>query len=138
MAEQNKIGRPLKFDSAEQLQKQIDDYFRSCTKEVVERDGEGNITDTYEVQTRPYTITGLALSLDTSRKVLLEYEDKDEFSNTIKRAKLRIENFAEESLFTSKQTAGVIFNMVNNYGWKNKQEHEQNVKHSFEETLDDL
>lgn len=125
MAENNKVGRPLKFESAEQLQKQIDDYFRSC------HDGDDRLI-------RPYTITGLALALDTSRQTLLNYENQDEYFDTIKKAKLKIENYAEEALFTSKQTAGVIFNMVNNYGWKNKQEHEQNVKHSFEETLDDL
>jgi hypothetical protein len=58
---------------------------------------------------------------------LLEYETKHvEYIDTIKRAKLKIENFAEESLFTSKQTAGVIFNLVNNHKWINRQEVESN------------
>ncbi|WP_318626895.1 terminase small subunit [Paenibacillus polymyxa] len=109
MAE-DKGGRPLKFESAEELQMKIEEYFESCHNEA------GDLT-------RPYTITGLALALDTSRKVLLDYEKRDdEYSYTIKKAKLKIENFAEESLFTSKQTAGVIFNLKNNYGWQDKQD----------------
>jgi len=104
------VGRPLKFKTVQELQEKIDDYFESC------KNIKGDLI-------RPYTITGLALALDTSRKVLLDYENRDdEYSYTIKKAKLRIENFAEESLFTSKQTAGVIFNLKNNYGWQDKQE----------------
>ncbi|MGG4217303.1 terminase small subunit [Paenibacillus jamilae] len=110
MAEDNTLGRPLKFQSVEELQIKIDDYFESCHNDA------GDLI-------RPYTITGLALALDTSRKVLLDYEKRDDdYSYTIKKAKLKIENFAEESLFTSKQTAGVIFNLKNNYGWVDKQE----------------
>lgn len=110
MAEDNVLGRPLKFQSVEELQMKIDDYFESCRN----KDDE---------LIRPYTITGLALALDTSRKVLLDYEKReDDYSYTIKKAKLKIENFAEESLFTSKQTAGVIFNLKNNYGWQDKQD----------------
>lgn len=111
MADVNKVGKPLKFESVEELQNMIDDYFESCLNQ-------------HRDIIRPYTISGLALALNTSRQTLINYENKDEYFDTIKRAKLRCENFAEESLFTSKQTAGVIFNMVNNYGWKNKQEQE--------------
>lgn len=111
------VGRPLKFETVEEMKEQINEYFKTC-------DEKG----------KPYTITGLALALDTSRKVLLEYEERDEYRNTIKRAKLMCENYAEEQLFISKNTAGVIFNMKNNYGWADKQEHEisgettQNIK----------
>jgi hypothetical protein len=109
MADENKGGRPLKFKSVKELQMQIDNYFESC-------DEKG----------RPYTTTGLALALDTNRHTLLDYEEKDGFSHTIKKAKLKIENYAEEALYTSKQTAGVIFNLVNNHKWINKQDITQN------------
>src|SRR5690606_4306358 len=72
---------------------------------------------------KPPTITGLAVHLDTSRRTLLDYEDRDdELSHTIKTAKDRIESFAEEQLYTNPRTAGVIFNLVNNYKWVNKSE----------------
>ena len=106
-----RVGRPLKFNTVKELQGKIDKYFESCKKE-----------------NRPLTITGLALALDTSRKVLLEYEEREEFSNAIKKAKLMCENYAEEFLFTSRQVAGTIFNLKNNYGWKDKQD----VEHSGE------
>jgi hypothetical protein len=102
-------GRPLKFKNEKELQKKIDAWLKSCKKEK-----------------RPLTITGLALALGTGRNVLIDYENREEFSNTIKRAKLLCENYAEESLFLGKNVAGAIFNLKNNYGWKEKQEIEHN------------
>ena len=102
-------GRPLKFKNEKELQKKIDAWLKSCKKEK-----------------RPLTITGLALALDTGRNVLIDYGNRDQFSNTVKRAKLLCENYAEESLFLGKNVAGAIFNLKNNYGWKEKQEIEHN------------
>ena len=102
-------GRPLKFKNEKELQRKIDAWLKVCKKEK-----------------RPLTITGLALALGTGRNVLIDYENREEFSNTIKRAKLLCENYAEESLFLGKNVAGAIFNLKNNYGWKEKQEIEHN------------
>ncbi|MCP3684615.1 MAG: hypothetical protein GY861_18265 [bacterium] len=106
-------GRPLKFKSVEELQEKIDAYFESCW---IEENGK-------LIRIRPYTISGLALELDTCRKVLLDYEERDEYSNAIKKAKGKIESFAEEKLYGN-NVAGVIFNLKNNYGWKDKTEQE--------------
>ena len=100
-----RVGRPLKFKTVKELQGKTDKYFEGCKKEK-----------------RPLTITGLALALATNRQTLLNYEERDEFFDTIKKAKLMCENFAEEFLFTGKQVAGTIFNLKNNYGWKDKQD----------------
>jgi hypothetical protein len=100
-----KCGRPLKFVSVDALQKQIDNYFMNLAAEH-----------------RPPTITGLALALDTTRRTLIDYQNDDEYSHTIEKAKARIENFVEEKLFDrNTPTAGAIFNLTNNYGWQNKQ-----------------
>lgn len=146
-----KMGRPLKFKSVEELQAKIDAYFAECepiVKEVTEwveaRDTKGQLKKDqhglnylveikHKVKTErvPYSITGLALMLDTSRKVLLEYEDglhdlnpTDEnydplaidFSNTIKKAKAKIEHDVQLRL-DSNMVAGTIFNLKNNFGW---------------------
>jgi hypothetical protein len=104
--EKNKGGRPPKFNSVEELQDKIDEYFQECDE-----------------KSRPRTITGLALALDTTRETLLDYQDKDEYSYTIKKAKLRCENFAEEHLFSGRNVAGAIFNLKNNYSrWVDRQE----------------
>jgi hypothetical protein len=127
-------GRPLKFQSIKELEDKINDYFDSCYetkwKDVYKRDKDGNrIKDDsgkYEKKAiqvkeiiRPFTITGLAVALDTSRETLLNYEDRKEFFDTIKRAKEKIHNFTEEKLFGNNAT-GVIFNLKNNYDWKDK------------------
>src|SRR2546426_212641 len=101
-------GRPLKFKTVEDMKKLIDAYFEKCA-----------------IEKRPLTITGLALALDTSRKVLLEYEDdRPEYRNTIKKAKEMCHNYAEEFLFSGRNIVGAIFNLKNNYGWHEKQETE--------------
>jgi hypothetical protein len=98
------MARPLKYKDVKSLDKHIEGYFKDA-----------------EAKGRPLTISGLALALGTTRQTLLEYEQRDEFIDTIKRAKLRIENWTEEQLFTSPRTAGVIFNLTNNFSWTNKQ-----------------
>lgn len=101
----NPRGRPLKFKTLKSLQTKIDAYFKSCKPNKQNPQGE------------PLTITGLALALDTSRETLLNYEGREEFFDAIKRAKLRVENFAEKQLFTSKSPTGPIF-ALKNFDWK--------------------
>lgn len=110
----NSVGRPLKFKTVEELEAKIDAWLKDC-----------------EEKRKPLTITGLALALDTSRKVLVEYEDRDEFSNAIKKAKLMCENYTEAYLFSGKNVVGAIFNLKNNYNWRDKQETEHSGKISF-------
>ena len=59
---------------------------------------------------------------------------KEEFSDTIKKAKLKVENYLEKHLITDSSTTGIIFNLKNNFGWKDKQEN-INVDTSYEEYL---
>ena len=123
--EKNLGGRPPKFKSEEELSRLIDEYFESLKTPV--QDEEGNITG--ERYFRPPTVTGLAVYLDTTRTTLIDYEngnydsDKNKFSHTIKKGKARVEQYVEEELFRYKGSAtGVIFNLKNNFGWKDSQE----------------
>lgn len=95
-------GRPLKYTNIEALQADIDAYFDGCVEKK-----------------KPFTITGLALAIDTCRQTLCNYEVKPEFMDTIKRAKLRCEAFAEEQLMSGSNAAGPIF-ALKNYGWSDK------------------
>lgn len=99
----NKMGKPLKFKTVEELQKKIDDYFYSCDEE-----------------NDPITITGLALALDTTRETLCDYEEKDAYSDTIKKAKLRVQHAYEKRL-VKRGNGGDIF-ALKNFGWKDKSE----------------
>jgi len=103
-------GRPPKFESVEQLESLIESYFINCDQEK-----------------RPYTITGLALWLGTTRETLLDYKEKPEFSDSIKAAKSRCENWVEEGALMNRVNAtSAIFNLKNNYGWKDKTEQDIN------------
>lgn len=117
-------GRPLLFNSPEEMQIKIDEYFKSCYREIIDPETK---QITYE-NIRPLTITGLAVALNCDRRTLLNYENKDEFFPAIKQARQRIENYVEESLWKPKVAAGVIFNLKNNFGWVDKSEVETTIK----------
>lgn len=96
-------GRPLKFSTVEILQSKIDEYFANTPLDQ-------------------QTITGLAISLDTSRETLMNYENRDEFFDTVKKAKDKIE-YAYEMRGLKVGAAFDIFRLKN-MGWKDKQETE--------------
>ena len=110
-------GRPKKYTEVELMQQKIDKYFKEC-----------------EIKHEPYTITGLCLALDITRETLREYLKNEQFSDTIKKAKLRVENYLEKHLITDSSATGIIFNLKNNFGWKDKQEleHSGNINNPFE------
>lgn len=111
MYDKKRVGRPLKFPSVEGLQKQIDEYFKECDKLNKDK------------ITKPYTITGLAVYLDTDRQTLINYTDKEQYFDTIKRAKERILQFQEENaMIGNTNTVFSIFSLKNNYGWCDKVE----------------
>ena len=117
MNEKHAGGRPPKYTEAEEMQKKIDKYFEDC-----------------KLNNRPYTITGLGLALDMSRQDLINYSKKEKFFDTIKKAKMRVENYLEERLINDTSATGIIFNLKNNYGWKDKQEN-VNVGVSYEDYI---
>lgn len=147
-------GRPLKFKNTEELEDLINKYFDSITitepvyKSVyIGDDDKGNgiyedkplLTNAGEHFHRTEhlnkpSILGLAKFIGTTRKTLLDYENKEEFSYTIKSAKERIEQYLEEQLYRKEQVVGIIFNLKNNFGWKDKREieHEGHVNITLE------
>ena len=104
------MAKPRKFNNLKEMETLIDQYFDDCDKKGI-----------------AYTCTGLAMALNTTRDLLLDYERREkepEFAELVKKAKMRCHNYAERTLFTMKNPAGAIFNLKNNYGWKDKQEQE--------------
>ena len=123
-----KAGRIPKFETSEDMQKLIDEYFDDYAgKELKDRDGD-TIKDKYGIPViigqHPPTVTGLALKLGfTSRQSLLNYQGKGEFFDTIMRAKMKIEQYTEERLFDREGVNGAKFSLVNNFkGWKDSAE----------------
>jgi len=140
-------GRPLLFKTVKKLQKKIDSYFLSCWdykrdmfgNRVIDREGKKETKDIKSFgyvmeQVKPFTVSGLAVFLNTSRETLMNYQKKNEFFDTIKEAKDRIEAYAEESLYIVKG-GGPIFVMKNNYGWRDTQHIDQDVHEYLHEDL---
>ncbi len=109
-------GRPKAYTDVNEIQQKIDEYFIKCDENK-----------------EPYTITGLALALDLDRKTLYNYSKDDKFFPTIKKAKLKVENYLEKHLIIDNSTTGIIFNLKNNFDWKDKQEmeHSGNINNPF-------
>lgn len=73
---------------------------------------------------RPYTMAGLAESLAISRQALIDYAERKEFLDSVGAAKEKVHRFTEEQLF-GRASSGAAFGLLNNWGWKDKQEVDQ-------------
>ena len=116
------MGRPPHFENAETLQKEIDNYFQEgvTVKKII----VGKPPNQQVIEVEVPTITGLSYYLGfESRQSFYDYEKRDGFSYTIKRARLFIEKEYEEML-ASGNTIGAIF-ALKNFGWIDRQE----IKH---------
>lgn len=108
-------GRPPIFKTAKEMQKAIDQYFTDAV--FISEDG---------FHFERYTMSGLALALGMSRRTLVNYSHKDEFLPAIKRARQKVEESLERSLYGN-GVAGVIFNLKNNFGWKDQKDVNNNM-----------
>jgi len=104
------VGRPVKFESPEELQKLIQKYLDDTD--------EGRLT-----------LSWLCIACWTNKDTLWDYEKKEEFRAIIKEAKMHIENSYEISLRENGRT-GDIF-ALKNFWWKDKSE----VENSWEMTV---
>lgn len=120
-------GRPPLYSNAQEMQDIIDKYFESVTFEHPE---------TGQVICRP-TMSGLAESLDMCRQTLINYGGKEEFVDTIKRARRKVEVALESNLY-GQSVVGTIFNLKNNFGWKDKTEREHSGSIGLAEILEEL
>lgn len=132
MSEEKRIiGRPKLYNTAEEMQEKIDEYFLSCLRPMYDKNGvpvRNPITGEYYLeQYRPFTMSGLANALDMSRQSLLNYSKEEEFFDTIERARRKVEIYTEEKLFEKETCNGSKFSLSNNFGWADKQEIEHHV-----------
>lgn len=99
-------GKPLKFETPADLIRVMSKYFED--------------TDCGE-----WTVTGLALSMGTSRQLLNDYEARPEYKHIVKEAKSYVEESYEKSL-RKHGRSGDIF-ALKNFGWKDKTEVDTNA-----------
>lgn len=117
------VGRPPIYKTVNEIEGKIDAYFKECEGEILKDDNGKTVLNKFGnpvvINRKPPTVTGLALALGfTSRLDLLRYQGKEEFCNTITRAKARVEQYAEERLFDRDGSNGAQFSLRNNFkGW---------------------
>lgn len=141
-------GRPWMFDpengGVEEMQRRIDAYFKECDGQLLtDKNGQPILTKWGQeiyIGKKPYTITGLALAIGfKSRQALLNYQGREEFNDTISRAKAKVEAYAEERLFDKDGSSGAQFNLKNNFsGWDGQQKDNAEALERLDAVLDKL
>ena len=128
-------GRPKKY-TRKKLEKAVKEYFNSISCTRYARDDIGNpiLNDdgepiTYRAYIVPPSISALCLYLDIEKRTWANYAEDPDMAPVVENTKAQIEAYLEEQLtIREKGVQGIIFNLQNNYGWKNKQEVELGEK----------
>lgn len=115
------VGRPRAFKSVEEVEEKINAYFNYC-----------------EEKEKPYTMSGLAYYLGIDRKTLLNYSKNEEYFHTIKKARDKVQMQLEECLYRLGNNSGVIFNLKNNFDWKDKIEHSSSEVENINKNISNI
>lgn len=104
----NEGGRPRLYTDHAEFDQLVEAYFKDC-----------------EENHKKPTLTGISLFLGFCDKETFGTYDavSIEFSRTVKKARMRIEENRHQLLVNNKTfTPGIIFDLKNNHGWKDKSE----------------
>lgn len=124
------MGMSRQYKTPEEMQRIIDLYFMACrvhmtdNETILEGLPEEDLLLINDIDDIYPTVTGLAYALDLTRMGLINYEGREEFVDTVKKAKLRVEKHLEQRL-AGANVAGTIFNLKNNFGWRDIQHVEE-------------
>jgi len=110
----DKAGQPAFYETPEELQDKIDEYFQGGyrMRTIITKDGD-------KIEVPAITISDLVIFLGfCDRSSFYNYEEREKFSYTIKKARTFIEREYEE-LLQKGLGAGAIF-ALKNFGWVDK------------------
>ena len=117
-----KVGRPRVFKSVKEVEEKINAYFNYC-----------------EEKEKPYTMSGLAYYLEVSRQTLVNYSYEDEYFDTIKKARDKVQMQLEENALSNKANPTfTIFNLKNNFDWKDKIEHSSSEVENINKNISNI
>lgn len=135
---QHILGKRRIVEDPAQLQDLIDEYWASCEGPLIDkygqvvRDDDGHII---YVQTKPYTLSGLASALGMSSCTLRNYGFKSlagtvhpEFAEVIMRARQKVQQYTEERLFDQNGQRGAQFVLQAGFAWNTKKEQSEIAK----------
>ena len=124
------MGRPKIFETPEALQKAFDQYMGWCaayTRPTL--NNKGGITEV--PAPRIPTVGDFCEYHKIDRRTLYEYDQRPDYSDTIKSIQERILERKHNALLNGEgNTTGLIFDLKCNHGWRDKQviEHEGEVR----------
>ena len=123
-SKKNQYGSKPRYQTPEEMQVKIDEYFEKCKGTLLRDHNDDPIIDRWGnpvyLDKKPPTVTGLALALGfKTRRALMLYQAKKEFTDVVLEAKSRIELYNEEMLYDRDGSKGAIFNLTRNFaGWQ--------------------
>lgn len=121
----NKGGRPRAFNTPEEMQVLLDEYFeikKGHVKKVVLK----NETVVEVPDPEPVHLAGVCAYLGITYETLNQYQKKEEFSEPITRAKLMCEEYAVNMCFKGNNKADFV--LQNNFKWRNRSETENKTE----------
>lgn len=153
------MGAKKKY-TPEKLDKEVKKYFRSISREITvmetkptgERDDKGHIIYKEvpvindlgkEMKTIQYlippTVGGLCDFLGIHRDTWNAYCNNPEYSDTTTRVRGRMHAYLEQEMLTrpGKDLKGILFNLENNYGYKERVEMTNDTMESYLQQLID-
>jgi hypothetical protein len=135
-------GRPPIYKTTEELDKKIEEYFKSCETEYA-KDEDGTILTTSKgpiiLSLNAPSLPGMALFLGyASRQSIYDNEKKVEFSYSIKKARSKVEEWIYQAsiLGTIHPSVGIF--MLKQFGYTDRQQIEYSVDTSAYEELQKL
>ena len=118
----SKVERPKIFNDVKEVEEKINAYFNYC-----------------EEKEKPYTMSGLAYYLGIDRKTLLNYSKNEEYFHTIKKARDKVQMQLEENALSNKANPTfTIFNLKNNFDWKDKIEHSSSEVENINKNISNI
>ena len=120
-----------------EIKSRVDEYFASRLAPLTDKNGNIMTDENGEIIKRialPYTLTGLALAVGLeSREELFKFEDP-EISRFLKMSAMKVEEYAEERLFSKEAFSGVkLFLAVNFDRWSDSESEEESDEYSVPE-----
>ncbi|MEI7478554.1 MAG: terminase small subunit [bacterium] len=114
-----------KYKTLKELQDKIDEYFMFCDNRIQHVYSPKAESVIEVIDPAPYTMSGLARSMGIDRDTLNNYSHREAYFGAIKAARERVHEDVETRLM-EKQATGAIFNLTNNFGWRDM----RNVDHT--------
>lgn len=134
------MGRPKKYN-AKKLEKAVEGYFASISRIVPvteqvptdERDSHGHVIfRTVPVMNQlgkqiklleyvvPPTVGGLCAHLGIHRSSWANFANDEELAPVVEAARGRLQAYLEQQLLERKDVKGIVFDLENNYGYRER------------------